>query len=128
MRKQDERILTCDPSEAPTSEVLLKMKMNWHEDFCLIGQFPFNHYLTVKKYNLIVYVYVPAAADFPELISSKTADIPSLGRDDAVSELKSGVAGGGGGTGALAAGAFVIAEEDDDEETTATVPQAGPKG
>lgn len=64
---------------------------------------------------------------FPELISSKTADIPFLGRDDEAwgdSELNKEAGGSGGGMGRLGAGAFGGAD-------TATFPvalHAGPNG
>ena len=50
---------------------------------------------------------IPEVTGFPELISWKTADIPSFGRDDeglGGSELKSEADGGGGGAGVLGLG------------------------
>lgn len=76
--------------------------------------------------NLILQNNSPAVTGFPELISAKTADIPSLGRAGILSELKSGAFGGGGGVELPTVGAIVTAEEDADAETA--VPQAGPKG
>ena len=70
---------------------------------------------------------LPAVTGFPELISWKTAAIPSFGRDDeglGDSELKSEAGGGGGGAGALGARVFDGAE-------TVVFPvalQTGPKG
>lgn len=52
---------------------------------------------------------LPEVTGFPELISWKTADIPTFGRDEegwGVSEINREAGGGGGGAGALAVGAF----------------------
>lgn len=74
--------------------------------------------------------YVPAVTDLLEPISWKTAEIPSLGRDDAASEVKSDAEGGGGGTGACDGGSFATEGADADEQTTAlpAEPQVRPSG
>lgn len=71
----------------------------------------------------------PAVTDLPELISWKTADIPCLGCDGAVSELTRDAEGGGGGAGAFAGGACEVEEADLGAETVDPAgPQTGPKG
>ena len=69
----------------------------------------------------------PEVTDFPELISWKTAAIPSFGRGDddwGGSELKSDAGGGGGGAGAPDVEAFDGAETIDFPVAL----QTGPKG
>lgn len=68
--------------------------------------------------------------DLLELISSNTADIPSLGRGAAVSELKRGVDGGGGAAGALPGEALATdkVELGGEVEAVAGRPQTRPKG
>jgi len=75
--------------------------------------------------------HIPAVTGF-ELISWKTADIPSLGFEDFgdFSVLKRGAAGGAGGGGALTAGALGVGAAAFGWETTAPPagPQTGPRG
>lgn len=77
---------------------------------------------------------VPAVTALPELISLKTADMPDLGWDGGVSELKSDAGGGGGGAGAFAGGALETEEaevEGGGAETVVAAPagaQERPRG
>ena len=75
--------------------------------------------------------HIPEVTGF-ELISWKTADIPSLGFEDFgdFSVLKRGAAGRAGGGGALTAGALGVGAAAFGWETTAPPagPQTGPRG